>query len=305
MKDYSDFLGVRFFKKDDKGDLIVLKVTSFASAEKARVININTKDSFKIPYEELETEYNKLEPDGHIIFNIVELNDGIEDVIVSVFRQEDIDNHAIMPYCVARQNIVNIYNEFIKKYDTCTSVGMCMTINTIPENIDYRIMLACNGVKFQTMVAYYIDDTLDDILGCIRKIKVYDATLNILFENNIKILNKKNPDIIEYDKPEKLDSYGGYNRTLRSFLDMVDFMIDLRKGHNIHTINFSIGDIGTENACTIMGQTLINLELALGQDLKNAVITKYDKYIDLEKIPREYILFCDDSDSLYIIIYDK
>ena len=298
-KDYSNLLGRRFFKHTEDDNLVVYKVISFASMDKARVINIKDPNkTFKIPYEELLNDYNMLTPDGNIVFNIVKLNDNIEDVIVSMFRNSDLDT--AIPYCVARQNIINIYNDFIKKYDNLTSVGMCMSINTIPEGVDYKMMLACNEVLFQTMVAYYIDDTLDDILRCIKKKNMYDTVLNNLFIDNCRRLD---PYLREHDKVDKLDSYGGYNRTLESFLDMVDFISDVRKGFNIKEVK---GIINIDNGVYTLDKTLLEyLEYELGYKLKDPIISKYDKYIDTKKISRDYIIICDESDKMYIIIYDK
>ena len=75
-RDYSKMLGRRFFKSDKEGNLVVYKVISFATSDKARVINIKDPNTtFKIPYEELLEDYEMLGPDGNIVFNIVKLND--------------------------------------------------------------------------------------------------------------------------------------------------------------------------------------------------------------------------------------
>ena len=71
-KDYSNLLGRRFFKHTEDDNLVVYKVISFASMDKARVINIKDPNkTFKIPYEELLNDYNMLTPDGNIVFNSI------------------------------------------------------------------------------------------------------------------------------------------------------------------------------------------------------------------------------------------
>ena len=297
QKDYSNLLGRRFFKHTEDDNLIVYKVISFASYDKARVIDINNPDkTFKIPYEELLKDYNMLLPDGNIVFNIVGLNDNIEDVIVAMFK-----NNTNIPYCVARQNIINIYNDFIKKYDNLTSVGMCMSLDTIPDGIDYRIMLSCNEALFQTSVAYYMDDTLNDILRCIKKKDMYDTVLNNLYIDNCK---KLNPLLRETDKVDQLESYGGYNRTLESFLKMTDFMSDVRKGFDIKEIK-GIINVDENGVYTLSKSLLDYLEYELGYKLKDPVISVYNKYIDTKLISRDYIIICDESEKMYIIVYDK
>ena len=298
-RDYSKMLGRRFFKSDKEGNLVVYKVISFATSEKARVINIKDPNTtFKIPYEELLEDYEMLGPDGNIVFNIVKLNDNIEDVIVCLFRNEDLKTG--VPYCVARQNIINIYNDFIKKYDHLRCTGMCMSLDSIPEGIDYRMMLACNDVVLQTSIAYYNDDKLEDILRCIKKIDVYDTVMNNLFMDNYK---KLDPYLIEADKVDQLQSYGGYNRTLVSFLDMVDFMKDVRKGYGIVTIPYIIN---VTDDIEMVDEVLLHyLDYELGYKIFNPSITKYDKYIDTDKIIRDYVIICDATESMYIIVYDS
>ena len=129
---------------------------------------------------------------------------------------------------------------------------------------------------------------------------MYDTVLNNLFIDNCRRLD---PYLREHDKVDKLDSYGGYNRTLESFLDMVDFISDVRKGFNIKEVK---GIINIDNEVYTLDKTLLEyLEYELGYKLKDPIISKYDKYIDTKKISRDYIIICDESDKMYIIIYDK
>ena len=84
---------------------------------------------------------------------------------------------------------------------------------------------------------------------------------------------------------------------------MVDFISDVRKGFNIKEVK---GSINIDNGVYTLDKTLLEyLEYELGYKLKDPIISKYDKYIDTKKRSRDYIIICDESDKMYIIIYDK
>lgn len=302
MNDVSKLLGCRFFKRNDT-DIEVVKVISFVNESTARVINLKTKKQYKESFSVLLNDYNLLNPDAYIMFSIVTYNN-IEDVIISTYRCGDIYNDTNgMPYCVARQNIVNIYNEMIKKYDHLTSVGMCMTIETVPEGLDYKSILVCNEVKMFTSVAYYIDDKLEDILQCIRKIDKYNTVLRNLFDSNYK---KLNPMLIEIEHVDKLDIYGGFCKTLPLFIDNCEMMKDIRHGFNISTVTFSVEDDQIEDDhVNLTHEQFLELCNEYEVDLYNPVIVQYAKDIDITKIEQDFVMFCDAKENVYLVIYDS
>ena len=86
--------------------------------------------------------YTKLREDGLVVFSSVELQDGVPDVIVSLFRTEDL---AIgEPYAVCRQNLYDVFTNTIENDDGMMYIGCSISKDTCPENVDFRMLIGCN-----------------------------------------------------------------------------------------------------------------------------------------------------------------
>lgn len=311
MKDYGNMLGCRVFKNED-GKLEVLKIISFVNKDTARVMNLNSYKTFKISFEELLEKYRLLKPDGRITFSIVSLANNVRDVIACMHIENDIrkdsdDDNSNLPYCVCRQNIVNVYNEVIKKYDTNTFIGMTMSQETVPEGIDFKMMLACNSVEHFVSIAFYIDDKLSDILQCLRKVSLYNDVLEDLYMNNYNKLLKTNKYLVETEDILHQSTYGGYCRTLETLLDIHDFMYDVRRGFGIGTMsNISIAEnrITEDGTVKLTSNELEKITDAYGFEIYQYTVIKFAKDIDINNITSKYLMFADMNENIYLMIYN-
>ena len=297
----NNMLGARLFKYNED-TLEVYKVISYINESEVRVKNINTNEMKRLKYSDIEKEgFNILNPDGYITFNIVDIGNDKQDIIVSMHRARDMEE-GYKPYCVARQAVINIYNEIIKGVDNFTNVGMTMSIDTVPEGVDFNIMLACESVKLFTSIAYYIDDKLDDILECItsRNMKKYDQVLEDLFMDNY---NKLTDYIKAVDKVLEKDIYYGFCRNLRTFLNYHEFMYDVRHGFGVAYIDkhFTISEDMYVPSQEVIGW----LEESYGFKIYNPIIYKFSKDINLSQINKNYILCMFKDENLYICTYDS
>lgn len=306
--DITKIIGCRFFKiiekeSDNLQKLTVLKVIGLQNSTTLKVKNLNSNTNFKINKEELENEYTLLEPDAYILFSIVVLQDNINDIVVSMYKTRDMINGNNIPQCVCRQNITNVHASMIRTVDRShmdpTEVGMCMSIETIPDGIDYNIMTACNSLEHMVLVAAYLDDSLDTILGCIHRIAKYDSVLEILFQNHINYLDN---ELYRKNDIKNMPIHSGYCRSLKSLLDYNKFMYDFRRAFGIAEIDINLSsNITSDYKLNDFAKQVI--QDAYNKFILNEIVIKYDKDIDLDSIKEDKIIICDNNDEIYLITY--
>lgn len=281
------YLGDKFYKYIEEEDRIeIVRIIKMKNTETFIIEREDTKDKFKINRDRLLSEFTRLKSDGFISFAIVNLQDNLKDVIVSLYRSKDIDNKVALPYAACRQNIFDLFSSQIKREginSDVTYIGISVSVDTIPEDTPYEMVLSCNGIIENTMVSVYIDDTLDSILSMIRESK-YDLVLKTL--NN----RLSDPKIV------------GSCESLRDLLIYNNFMYDFHKGFNIVKVPFKVEIL---ESYEILPEQRIYLENDLKVEIFRTYVLKYDKEINLNKIKREYILISDIDDKLYILAYDK
>lgn len=282
-------LGSKYYNDDN-----LYRVIGFKNAETVRLLDLISKEIIKMPVKELKENYTLLIPDAALSFNIVQLSDNIEDVIVTMNRFADLNEGNQIPYCVCRQNIKDVHANIIKtdflKYDF---VGASVSIDTVPEGVDYSIMLACNGINYYTILYTYCTDSLSDILSCIPHINKYDVVLNDLFRSYAKY---KHLPV----GPES-DGVHGYCSTLKKLLEDNNFMYDFRAGLGIWDINKTM--ITNDNRIEPVLKE--SIEIMVRHRIESELCIKYNKDVDLDEIKRSYILVADDNDDIYLIVYDK
>lgn len=307
--DITRIIGCKFFKNEVAEDNSVkltelYKVVGIQNDTTLKVKDLlHEGDTFKVDKAEFESEYILLEPDAYVLFSTVYLQDNIEDVIVSMFRVSDMLKGGNTPYCVCRQNINNLYAAMIRNDPNdrlnmeSKEVGMCMSMETIPDGVDYRVMTACNASKHFTMVATYLDDKLDDMLSCLKMNK-YNRVLNDLFTRHME--HEKIPISIS----NNMNIHNGYCRTLKDLLEHHNFMYDFRRA-------FGIAEIDTDltEAITLEGKLIPIakdiIQSAYNKYILDELVIKFEKDIDLEAIKQDKIMVCDIQQNIYLITYTE
>ena len=147
--------------------------------------------------------YRMLNSDGIITFSLVTVDAGngqnIDDVIICIHRKTDLDNGNAVTYAVCRQNINDIFDEYMNPNPEVIYAGCSVSIDSIPENFNYRILMACNDVKKSYGVNIYLDDDLDTILSMV-KLKDFDRALQNLLDAHLKYYS---PNRVIIPKPNK------------------------------------------------------------------------------------------------------
>lgn len=272
-------LGTRYY--NDNGE--VYKVVKIKNSNTFTLERNNNR--FTVTRDQLEGNLTKLIPNGHILFSIVE-NNGNKDVIVALYRTKQIGEEALnnLPYCVCRQNIVNLFYEIANPNKKFTHVGMCVSIDTCPADTNYMLTIACDKIDYALAVAVYMDDSLDDILNLFRHDK-FNIILNSYTKNNTIGLE-------------------GYVSTLPQLLEQESFSTDFYKAFNIHEINFKL-KYDEESYLLDRDQTLY-FEKEYRIEIFDAYIIKFDYSIQLKNIQKKYILIYSKPDKqLYILVYTE
>lgn len=222
--------------------------------------------------------FTRLNPDGYVGFCIAVLDENIRDVIVTFYRRKDMNSAEQEPYATCRMNTFDLYTNAIKRpEDERMYMGCSVSIDTCPENVDYKIMRACNGMDSFDLVAIYFEDNLDSIMSLINPVN-YDSVLYILNSAMDKTLVA-----------------GGVN-TLKELLQLSYFMDDVYRGFNILKMEFTYIDKLTD--------ILIHaIEDVLKVEMLDPVWIKFDRDINLKDIKDKYVIIKDARDDIYIISY--
>lgn len=271
-------MGTRYFDKDKQ----VIKISKVKNQDTFSALNSNG-ERFTITRDELEKEYTKLIPNGHILFSIVE-NNGFKDVIIALYRTKQFGEEAVknLPYCVCRQNIVNLFYEVSNI--NFTHIGMCISIETCPSNVNYELVIACDKIDYAFAIAVYMDDTIDNILKMFKHDK-FNTVLKASLKNNTVFRD-------------------GYVSTLEELLKQESFSYDFYRAFGIHEIDFSI-KYNKENLLLDREQ-LMWFENEYKIEMFDAYVVEFSYKIRLRDIEKKYILvFSKEDNMLYIIVYTE
>lgn len=277
-------VGTRYFDNNKK----VYKVVKVKNADTFSLTTIDGKERFTKTREELAKDYTKLTPNGYMIISVVEnkMKEDLvqKDVVVALYRykQSEKEKQGNLPYCVCRQNVVNVFYQYAGS--NIRHCGMSMSVDTCPTNVNYELMIACDNVYSNVAIAVYMDDNIEDILKLFRH-KPYDIVLSSGVNNNVR-------------------GTVGYVSTLKELLTQEEFSKDFYKAFNITEIDFSI-EYNKENLLLKREQTMW-FEDYFKIEMFDAFVIPFDYTIRLKDIKKKYVMVYSNVDKqVYIIIYTE
>lgn len=289
MNEIKISLGAKYYN-----DNRFIRVIRFKNSETVRVKDLLTNKYELIKIKNLQEDYTLLLPDAAMAFNIVKNRD-IQDVIVTCNRSkgDNIDGKPC-PYLVLRQNILDLHANIIQKEKESNFVGCSVTLDNIPEGVDFNVLTACDGLLYYSIVYYYMEDKLDDILECIPKVSKYDDVL--------EELNKMYCEAKQIVPTPGID---GYCTTLKSLITTNNTMYDIRAGFGILSISSSKESIYNPSIPNKLNLKIReDIEIILGHRIIDEFIIDYKKDIDLDKLSN-HILLCDSEENIYVLVYTK
>lgn len=279
------YIGDRFFKKVSEDNSEDIRIKKFKGVNDVSVVTTTGKQ-FKISRDKLAEDYVRLIPDGQLAVSIVDTgkidNKVTKDVLVCLYRTEDLEDGRNIPFAVCRQNIEDFFTTQINNNPYVQYAGLSMSQATCPDGVEFAMILACNGIIHTTAISVYLDDTLDDILGLINTSK-FDETL------------KEMHDKIAYNVV-------GHYPSLRQLLEANEFMYDFLSAYNIHQVPFEVQLI---NDCELYPEQRSILEEILKTEMFRTYVLKYDRDIDINEIQRNFVMISDNNKDVYIVAFDK
>lgn len=273
--------------KNNNDILNIVKITKVRKNEVHGILNDKTKVIVKLP--ELKT-YTLLKPDGYITLSIVELGDKNEDVIITLSRSKD-GGMTSEPFAICRQAVADVFANQIIREDLTFLIGTSVNKDNCPTNVDFKMLLACDKLKYYKIIACYLDDKLNDVMSLNPSSK-FDETLNSLYNKAPKIIKQMDISLPVH----------GFCKSLKELLEYNNFELDYLAAFGIHKFNEIIDyDIDT---LQISDKQKPMIEEIVGKYMFNAYVIKYDKTINLNLIKRSHVLISDKKGDIYIIAYD-
>lgn len=311
----ASMVGCKLFKELPDGNIDLVRIVyvkkykdNTVPPAEVTIRDESTGTKRKIRTEELLKDYHLLEPDVFITFNSVYINDKdggdkLKDVIVTASSLLDIKIGNMVPFCICRQSVTDIFYNLFCTDESDMMVGMSISKSTTPANFNYAQLMACDGIKHTDTVNAYRTDTIDDILNLIDTLK-YDAILEDLYIKHVSA--SKNPSLIfkEHDK--------GWCRKLRLLLEQNNFQTDINEITGVTDLDFNIEDYAvtklipnTEEEYTSLDDSLTEwLSFMFKIKIEDITILEYDHDIDMGEFHNaNYLFLRSKSKKLYLAVY--
>lgn len=252
-----------------------------------RLVKIQNSDCFIVMSKGVKVKmtatefytYTKLNPDAQICFSILELEGEVPDVLISIYRKEDAETDGI-PYCICRQSIYDLYTNTVSpSEDGRFYIGCSVSKDTCPADVNFKQLLACNGVVKTDIVSAYYDDSLSTILSFVNTMD-YDNALKLLYEG--------------YDHTKVITEC----TSLETLLTSSHFMEDFWRGLNVVKAPYEfIPELATE--------LLHWVEDVIKHEMISPVVVKFTRDINLAAIQDDYVLLLDAKDNIFVISYKR
>lgn len=266
--------GTKFYKFI--GDNLIMIRLIRVKNENTFVVYANGSTRCTMDKDEFSS-YRKLNPDGYVGYCIADLEDGIQDVIVTFHRRIDLSTKKQLPFAVCRMNVYDVFSNTLNRDKDVMYIGCSVSQESCPSDIEYPIMLACNGIHNMSLTACYIEDTLDDMLKFVNA-SVYDGVLYTLWSG--------------YDRTKTM----GVCKDLKELLVSNGFINDVYRG-------FKELKVGFKYIPELAGELIHSVEDIVKHQMLDPVWIKFDRDIDLKAIKDEYIIIRDSGNDLWIVSY--
>ena len=274
-------LGCRFYKYNDDKSIDILRITRIKNCT-TYICTDKNGNRIKINKDDLEKEYVRLIPDGILTLSDVMLQNQNKDVVLTLHRKKEIELRDDTPYVICRQNIFDFFTNMIVKTDQFHYIGVSVSLDNCPSDINFKDCAICESVIDSQLVDVYIDDKFDDIVG---------------------ILSTKRSDTILSQLADKAPANVlGYVRSVKELLKSTRFMYDFLSAYDVYPLNFKMEVLEDS---TIPEEQIKELEDLLKFEIKEILVVKYDKGIDLNAIEHKYILAADIDEDIYVVAYKR
>lgn len=270
-------IGLKFYRFMDNSEIPKLvRLIKYDEVKKLYICRncYDIDEIITIPYDEMHTEWIKLNPDGIMAFStctaIDNQGDSVPDVMVRLHKKSENGNIDSTPYVVCRQAVIDIFA--LLQNNNRYIAGMSVSRDTCPPEIAFSSFYAYDKMPYNINIAYYIDDHMDDILRLFNNKK---------FNDRLALIKSRDKMGIE-----------GYCTKLSELLKENYFMLEVHNAYGIHELPFASFDFTDDTTNRVVTDYIIS---NLQEVPTKFYPARYSKYIDLKDIKRKYILICPSS----------
>lgn len=220
-----------------------------------------------------------------------------DDVYGCVYRTDAIMSSVKTPHIILRQDCYSILkNNPFNEMGTTEYVGDCLTQDFMPNGDKLMSIMLFDSVQFNTTISLYLDDTLDDILGCIPR-SAMDKINNTL--RGIK--SRMNSDAVHIV---------GYCSSLEELMKDNNFMTCYRSIFNITQVDWPVvlgkESYNSDGDIILNGKQRKKIEDMLRKYISNIHVLKYDQDLDIGSfVAFKHIMISDSSQTIYMIAYQE
>lgn len=304
----SKYIGCIFYRyeTEDAESLVKYRLLGIQNVKTSKILDMKTKEIRKIDSDYLMDNFKIVSPDGIISANIVSTNisadkskiDMMDDVIVLMYTMKDKQEGIEDPWCVCRQNINDVFNEYMNS-DPITQAGCCISREDMPTNINMKIATYCDKIEFSYIFNVYMNDSIEDILNIIPKSK-FDKVLSGINDKFIKNVYIAKHGAEMANRARNEPSVYGYCRSLKQLLKENNFEYDFYTGFGIQPVPFKV--TLNDNNALIESQVLV-LSNLFRQNIKDTVVVPFSKSINMDKIKMHKAIIRDENGNTYIVGY--
>lgn len=306
-KEFKKYLGYKFYKVDpDSDEVEIVRIVSLYKDKPNVLIKHEDGHISNINIEKLGKEYTPLTPKGFIMTAHVvtydENKEACHDVIVSLYNYLDAKMGNNIPSAVCRQSINDFFYDLISNTENHGWVGVSVTPDNCPAQINYMYVLACDRVIRTDMVNFYLDDTIDDILDSFSTIP-YDDVLNKLYVDHMKSINPMYTD----GKNDKRTSDHGWCRSLKSLLIENNFISDIDSMRMVTSFNFDL-----KSFMTVVDEDVFEFDPIMIDffnyiyklNVTKTMVIKYGYDINMGEFQNSNYIFIRDSNNItWLCVY--
>ena len=307
MEKEKSLIGYKFFRNLEDGStekIRLINIYQTPDKELATIIDLNTKETSTMDIKDLKN-YTPLKAEGMIMISSVKTNNQ-DDIIVAAYLIDQIQNGKMIPFCVCRQCITDLYYNLLIKEESDMIVGMSMNILNVPQGFEYGYMLLSDKVIRTDTILIYRDDTIENILDLFKDkldLDRYDAIMRANYAEHCK----EAPEAV-FKTEDK-----GWCKSLKKLLQENNFQSDLDEMFGITTVQFKIDDYlvetkaredAEESFLTINDDLRYWLSYLYKLNINRVYVIPYEYDIDFEDLKfSRYLIFRDEDFKLYIFVY--
>ena len=305
---HKSLVGTEFYREIEDGNISkirILKTYNTPDKEMVTAIDLLTKIKWNEDIEELSKVYKPITAQGMLMISSV-LANNTGDVIVAAYLMDQVRSGKMTPFCVCRQNIVDLYYNIMIKDESEMIAGMSMNILNVPQGFNYGYMILSDKVVRTDTIMIYRDDTIENLLDLFREaldLDRYDLVLKDSYTTHCK------------DFPEAMfrEEHQGWCKNLKKLLVENNFQSDLDQMFGITTVEFNINDYLVETKVTedsedsyltITEELKYWLSYLYKLNINKVYVIPFDNDIDFDDLKQSrYFIFRDSDNQLFIFAY--